>query len=151
MGAAGFLAGFSIAPRLLADASPLLILIVAIVAGLIGALLATFLQRASIFLAGLIAGGMFVIAILRALGIDGRTVMTIGFVIGALPGAILSLLLFDWALIVLSAIVGATLVTQSLNLRPLALLIIGATLLVIGLSVQIADFQRQQTETAADG
>ena len=151
VGAAGFLAGFSLAANLLPDASPVLVLIVALAGGLVGALLATFLQRASVFLAGLVAGGMLAIAVLRALGIEGRTVLTIGFVIGALPGAIFSVLLLDWALIVLSAIVGATLVTQSLTLRRQLALVVLAALIVIGLLVQATDFHWQQAPAATEG
>src|SRR5438874_12258704 len=55
--AAGIAAGVDIAPHLVHEPSPLLALTVALVLGLVGALLALFLQKIAIAVLGCLAGG----------------------------------------------------------------------------------------------
>src|SRR4029450_13045834 len=55
--AVGFAAGVQIAPHLVHEPSPLMALIIALVLGLIGALLALFLQKVAIAVLGFLAGG----------------------------------------------------------------------------------------------
>lgn len=136
VGAAGFLAAFRLAGNLLGGASPLTVLLVALAAGFLGAFIATLLQRAAVFVAGFIAGGTLVIAVLRGLGIDARIVLTIGFFLGAVPGAILTIALFEWALVFLSAIVGAVLVVQGLPLERASSVLLLLVLAAIGVAVQ---------------
>src|SRR5438046_9773578 len=71
--AIGFAAGAEIAPHLVNEPSPLLALTVALVLGLIGALLALFLQNIAISVLGFIAGGNLAGAIAAAfLGASAR-------------------------------------------------------------------------------
>src|SRR6266496_2774591 len=64
--AVGFAAGVEIAPHLVHEPSPLLALAVALVLGLIGALLALFLQKVAIAVLGFLAGGKLAGAIAAA-------------------------------------------------------------------------------------
>src|SRR3989442_15059137 len=64
--AVGFAAGVELAPRLIHEPSTLLALTVAIVLGLIGALLAIFLQKIAIAVVGFLAGGKLALAIAAA-------------------------------------------------------------------------------------
>src|SRR5438874_9528003 len=64
--AVGFAAGVEIAPHLVNEPSPLLALTVALVLGLIGALLALFLQKIAIAVLGFLAGGKLAGAIAAA-------------------------------------------------------------------------------------
>src|SRR4029453_11475802 len=64
--AVGFAAGVEIAPHLVNQPSPLLALTVALVLGVIGALLALFLQKIAIAVLGFLAGGKLAGAIAAA-------------------------------------------------------------------------------------
>ncbi len=104
--AVGFAAGVEIAPHLVHEPSPLLALAIALVLGLIGALLALFLQKVAIAVLGFLAGGKLAGAIAAAFFVHYAQHSTVIFVIGGLLGAILLLVLFDWALIVVSSLIG---------------------------------------------
>src|SRR5438477_8914680 len=108
--AVGFAAGVEIAPHLIQEPSPLLALTVALVLGLLGALLAIFLQKIAIAVAGFLAGGKLAGAIAAAFLVQYDQYYLIVFIIGGIVGALLLLMLFDWALIFLSAAVGAHLI-----------------------------------------
>jgi len=140
--AIGFAAGIELAPHLMHEPTPILQLSVAVVFGFIGALLALFLQKVAIAIAGFLAGGKLAMALVGAFIAEGARYPGITFVIGGIIGAILLLALFDWALIVMSALVGAHLISHTIVL-PLT----GATLLFVGLAaigiiVQAAAFRR---------
>lgn len=141
VGAAGFLAGFGLAADLLQGAAPLLILIIAVAGGLVGALLATVFQKVAVFVAGVIAGGMLALSLLRGLGLDVRPLLGVGFLAGAIIGAVLNILLFEWALIGLSSIAGATLIVRALDVRPPLSLLVLLGLVVVGIVVQATTFR----------
>src|SRR5947199_4200286 len=128
--AVGFAAGVEFAPHLMHEPSPVLLLSVAIVLGLIGALLALFLQKIAIAVAGFLAGGKLAMALVVAFFAEGARYPGITFIVGGIIGAILLLSLFDWALIVMSAVVGAYLIGHTIVLPPT-----GATLFFVGLAV----------------
>ena len=117
--AVGFAAGVEIAPHLVHEPSPLLALTVALVLGLIGALLALFLQKIAVAVLGFLAGGK-------------------------LAGAILLLVLFDWALIVVSSLIGAHLIQSTIALPPSGSTIVFIGLVVLGILVQVASLRRSQ-------
>src|SRR5437763_16856764 len=64
--AVGFAVGVEIAPRLVNEASSLLALVIALVFGVLGALLALFLQIVAIAVLGFLAGGKLATAIAAA-------------------------------------------------------------------------------------
>src|SRR5437764_2897831 len=109
--AVGFAAGIEIAPHLVHQPSPLLAFTFALVLGFIGALLALFLQKVAIAIAGFLAGGKLATAIAAAFFVQHANYSGVVFVVGGIIGAILLLALFDWALIVLSSVVGAYLIS----------------------------------------
>src|SRR5205814_7298404 len=98
--AVGFVAGVELAPHLVNEPSPLLQLTVAIVLGLIGALLALFLQKVAIAVFGFLAGGKLAGATAAAFFVHSVLYSTVIFVVRGVIGAILLLTLLDWALIV---------------------------------------------------
>jgi hypothetical protein len=134
--AIGFAAGFEVAPYFVHQPSPILAFTFALVLGFIGALLALFLQKVAISVAGFLAGGKLAISIAAAFFIQHSNYSGVVFVIGGIIGAILLLALFDWALIVLSSVVGAYLIGSALVL-PAA----GSTILFIGLAAVGIVFQ----------
>jgi hypothetical protein len=128
--AVGFAAGVEFAPHLIHEPSPVLQLSIAVVFGFIGALLAIFLQKVAIAVAGFLAGGKLAFALVAAFFVHGPNYPGLTFIVGGVIGAILLLALFDWTLIVLSAVVGAYLIGHTIVLPQT-----GATLLFVGLAI----------------
>src|SRR5256885_7264151 len=69
--AVGFAAGVEFAPHLIHEPSQVLQLSIAIVFGFIGALLALFLQKVAIAVAGFLAGGKLAMALTAAFIAEG--------------------------------------------------------------------------------
>jgi len=142
--AVGFAAGVEIAPHVVHEPSPLMALIIALVLGLIGALLALFLQKIAIAVLGFLAGGKLAGAIAAAFLVHYAQYSVIIFVVGGIIGAILLLVLFDWALIIVSSLIGAHLIVYqgAIVLPQSGSLIVSIGLAVIGILVQTASFRR---------
>src|SRR5256886_12407876 len=141
--AVGFAAGVEFAPHLMHEPTPVLQLSIAIVFGFIGALLALFLQKIAIAVAGFLAGGKLAMALAVAFLADGARYPGITFIVGGIIGAILLLSLFDWALIVMSAVVGAYLIGHTILLPPTGATILFIGLALLGIVVQAAAFRRR--------
>jgi hypothetical protein len=144
--AVGFAAGVEIAPQLIHEPTPLLALTIALVLGFVGALLALFLQKIAIAIAGFFAGGKLAIAIAAALFAQHGQYFWLTFLIGGIIGAILLLVVFDWALIVLSAVVGAYLIQSAIALPSTGAGILFVALAVVGVLVQAGSFRRTRGE-----
>jgi hypothetical protein len=144
--AVGFAAGVEIAPHLVQEPSPLLALTVALALGLIGALLALFLQKIAIAVLGFLAGGKLAGAIASAFFVQYAEHSTIIFVVGGIIGAVLLLTLFDWALIIVSSLIGAHLIVyqSAIGLPQSGSIIVFIGLAVIGILVQAASLRRRQ-------
>jgi hypothetical protein len=142
--AVGFAAGVELAPHLVHEPSPLLALTVALVLGLIGALLALFLQKIAIAVLGFLAGGKLAGAIAAAFFIHYAQYSTFIFLAGGVVGAILLLVLFDWALIVVSSLIGAHLIQSAIVLPPSGSTILFIGLAIIGIMVQAASLRRSE-------
>jgi Domain of unknown function (DUF4203) len=142
--AVGFAAGVEIAPHLVHEPSPLLALTVALVLGLIGALLALFLQKIAVAVLGFLAGGKLAGALAAAFFVQYAQYSTVIFVVGGLIGAILLLVLFDWALIVVSSLIGAHLIQSAIVLPPSGSTIVFIGLVALGILVQAAALRRSQ-------
>ncbi len=136
--AVGFAAGVELAPRFIHEPSTLFALGIAIVLGLIGALLAIFLQKIAIAVFGFLGGGKLALAIAAAFFVQHESYTGVTFLIGGVVGAILLLTLFDWALIVLSSLVGAHLIQHTIVLPPSGSTILFIGLATIGILVQVA-------------
>ena len=142
--AVGFAAGVEIAPHLVQQPSPVLALTVALILGLLGALLALFLQKIAIAVLGFLAGGKLAGAIAAAFFVQYAQHSTIIFVIGGIIGAILLLVLFDWALIVVSSLIGAHLIQSAIVLPPSGSTILFIGLVVVGIIAQASLLRRSR-------
>lgn len=140
--AVGFAVGVEIAPQLVHEPSSLLALVVALVFGLLGALLALFLQKIAIAVLGFLAGGKLACAIAGAFFVHYAQYSTIIFIVGGIIGAILLLVLFDWALIVVSSFIGAYLIQSAIMLPPTGSTLVFAGLAIVGIIAQAASFRR---------
>lgn len=143
--AVGFAVGVEIAPLLVNDPSSLLALVIALVCGILGALLALFLQKVAIAVLGFLAGGKLAAAVAAAFFVHHAQYSTIIFVVGGIIGAILLLALFDWALIVVSSFIGAYLIQSAIVLPPTGSTLVFVALAIIGIIVQAASYRRTAT------
>lgn len=134
IGLLGFLAGITFATQFFSGQPSWMTLLIAVVCGLIGILLAVFLQKLAIAIGGFLAGGLFTQSFVQAIGWNIAPLLP--FVIGGILGAILLSIMFDWALIFLSSITGAILVSRALPIEPSLNLIAFVVLLIIGIFVQ---------------
>ena len=141
VGGAGFAAGMALATDLFQWQPDSFVLVVAIVVGVIGALLSIFLQRLAIGLAGFLAGAYTLLTVASKLGYQDWA--WIAALVGGVLGALLVMALFDWALIILSALTGALLVVEHLRLENSLELLVFAVLLVAGMMCQAAQLRRQ--------
>ena len=143
----GFAAGVELAPYILGPPTPHLQQTFALVLGFVGALLALLLQKLAIGLVGFGTGGKLALEVSLAFaGHDNYSWLI--FLLGGIVGAILFIALFDWALIVLSSLLGAYLILGAIilpkNLATLAL--IGLT--ACGFIVQAAILRRRRAAVA---
>jgi hypothetical protein len=142
---AGFVLGFNLASQYLQTDAAWLVTVIGLVVGALGALLAVFAQRLAIALAGFVTGG-YLFGLLAnylqvaAAGDTFAPVNLVIYVIGGVIGALLVTVFFDAALIILSAILGATLTTQAvagyLALDPTLRLLLYIVLIVVGIGLQ---------------
>jgi hypothetical protein len=146
--AVGFAAGVEIAPHLIREPSTLLALTFALVLGFVGALLALGLQKLAIAIAGFLTGGKLALAIATAFFVQLAMHPGITFLVGGIIGALLLLIVFDWALIVLSSVVGAYLIQSVITLPPSGSAILFVVLVVIGLVAQVPTLRGRRTTVA---
>jgi hypothetical protein len=142
--AVGFAAGVELAPHFVQEPSPLLALTFALVLGFMGAIIALFLQKIAIAIAGFLAGGKLAVAMAGAFFLQSGQYFWVVFVVGGLVGAIMLLVLFDWALIFLSSVIGAYLIQNLVALPPTGAAILFIVLVALGVVVQASSFRRTQ-------
>jgi hypothetical protein len=131
---AGFLAGMEFT-RALFDNQPYWVMLLGgAAAGLIGSLLAIFVERIAFALAGFYAGAYLGQIIYHFLGFMGKDLFFI--VMGGLIGAVFSGLLMNWAIILLSSLVGAAAISSQLELDQTFRAIVFVVLVIIGTYTQ---------------
>lgn len=138
VGILGFLAGASLVQEFVGMEPVWMVWVLALLLGLIGALLAIFLQRIAVGVAGFVAGWVFMTNLAATFGWSGDNLAWVLSLLGGLLGAVLIMMLYDPALIFLSSIVGATTVVQNFNLGPEPWIATAALviLVLVGVSVQ---------------
>jgi Domain of unknown function (DUF4203) len=131
---AGFLAGMEFT-RAFFDNQPYWVMLLGgVSAGMIGSMLAVFVERIAFALAGFYAGAYLGLSIYHYLGFMGKGVSFI--LIGGLIGAIFSGLLMNWAIILLSSLVGAAAISSQLELDQTFRPIVFAAFVIIGAYTQ---------------
>lgn len=134
--AMGFVSGIEAAEILFPGQARWLLLLFALLAGAIGALLAVFLQKLAVGIAGFLAGGFLTLRGLVLFGWDQESYAWLLLLLGAILGVVLVIILFEWALIFLSSLVGAALAVEALHLgAPLSALLI-TVLFIVGIVAQ---------------
>jgi hypothetical protein len=131
---AGFYFGIELGKTLASEQPAWLLWTIAIGAGLIGAVLAIFLQRLGFALAGFYAGGYLALVAVQRFAPGSFEVAA--FVICGVIVAILAATLMDTAIVVVSSLLGAALIVSTLGLQPLWGALAYAALAVAGIVVQ---------------
>lgn len=147
----GFLGGLALSTYVLKGQPLWAQLLFALIFGLVGAILATNLQRIALSIAGFFAAGYGMSVLLGILNFDGGTTRWLLILIGGVLGAFFVLGLFNLALIVLTSWGGASLMVEAVGFSgPLALgLLIG--LLFIGLLLQGIGRRRESGLSSSSG
>jgi hypothetical protein len=140
--AIGFMTGLELGPRLLPEQSDLVIIVVALGLALVGALLAVVATKLFVGIVGFAAGGAIAALLLPNLGIEREVLGLLVYVVAGIIGALLLLVVFDWALVLLSSLAGATLIVVTLE-RLFAVPPPFGTALIVGLTVVGAVVQFQ--------
>jgi hypothetical protein len=132
----GFASSYHYTQQILAIHSPLTVLIISLAAGGLGAIIAIFFQKAAILIAGFAAGGYIVLSLFgRFTGLPAQ-ITWLPYVIGGIIGAVILYFIFDWALIVLSTLTGATLIVQMVAFDPLVEFALFLVLVIVGMGFQ---------------
>jgi MFS family permease len=118
-----------------------LVYVVAFGIGVIGAILAVFVQKIAIAVVGFIVGGYGAYYLASTyLTVPNDTTNLVAFIVGGIVGLILVASLFNWALYILSSWAGSTLITQAVNanvqLSPEFSMAIFFVLFVLGMVIQ---------------
>ncbi len=133
VGIMGFTAGLQVAPVVAGDHAFAVVWLVGLIGGILGALLALFFQHVAIAIGGFMAGAMAGGHLVQLLGYHPSTP---AIMVGGILGTVALILLFDWALMVLSSVVGAALIINAFGPQlPLARLLF-MVLAVVGVIVQ---------------
>jgi len=144
VGAAGFVLALVLALRYLDLEPPWLLLGLALLAGLVGAVLAVLLQRLAVAIAGFLIGGWAGLGLWVNLGGGEGFGAFLAFLVAGVLCALLAGALFEVALVVLSALIGAILVTGAAGVEgPTALLLV-LVLTAAGALVQSALGRRRR-------
>lgn len=144
VGVIGFAVGFQYAPLLFDVQSRALLLVLALVLGIGGALLAVFFQKFAVSLAGFAAGGYIAMHLLELFELGSGPLPWLPYAIGGVIGAILMVAVFDWALIFISSLAGASMIVHALSLSPFAESLLFFVLAIFGILLQARMF-RQST------
>ena len=151
IGCIGFAAGLQYAPGLWDITSPLLLILLSIVTGIVGALIAVVFQKIAIGLAGFAGGGFMAVNLLRYLNLESDTLVWLSYIVGGIIGAILLFMVFEWALIIVSAFAGAMVVIQTVDLNPRITPWLLFALFVFGILIQTLLFLRARAAKKNQG
>jgi hypothetical protein len=145
VGVVGFGMGVNVAAQLFAGAPQPTVLLIALATGVVGAMLAYFVQELVIVVVGFLAGGQIGAMVAAAALHHPGYVFGIPFIIGGIVGAILFLAVFDWALIWISSLLGAGLIVEGLNLAATAAVVAYVVLVAVGVAVQASWWRGPRT------
>lgn len=145
--AVGFFAGVEFAATLFRGWPEWQIFLAALGTAVIGAALAVALQRLAVILAGAFVGGLLAMRIAPDLGLHTDAALLVTFVAGALLVAVLMAVLFDPAVILVSAVAGAVILVDALEVDSVLAAPLGIALAVIGGWLQARRLRRSTGQT----
>jgi hypothetical protein len=138
--AAGFFAGVDLINRLW-HGPEWLSIVVGLVVGLLFALLAMGLKTIAIGIAGFFLGGSALLSLATAFGMERG--LFILYIIGGILGIIFISIFFDWALIIISSLAGASMIAQTLDMQRMVVSgVIFILLFLAGIATQSRDLAK---------
>jgi hypothetical protein len=146
VGAAGFLVGTEVAARVASGAAEWVVLVIGLAFGLAGLVLSLFVQKLAVAAAGFVMGSYAVHRLILTLPVGWAKWEWAVLFIGGILGALLVLFVFDWALIALSSLAGAVLMTQVLSPGPSLGFVLFALLTAVGIALQGGLLKRSRAE-----
>jgi len=146
VGAIGFAAGMAVASYLFREGSESLRVFIGLGSGLLGAILAFFLQRIAVGFAGFIGGAYaaYALAVRFQSGSDQMVWPTV--ILGGILGAVLLLMAFDWTVVVLSSLTGAAFILQAIHPREVLEIPLFVVLALTGIAVQSGMLRKRPSQ-----
>jgi hypothetical protein len=141
----GFVLGMNYAIQFF-QGSPEIILMVSLAAGIVGAILGYALQRAAAGLVGFLAGWYLTSILINTINLNIGEYWFILTIIGGLIGVGLISVLFDWSLILLSSLAGASIISQSMQFIPAINTGIFIILFILGVTIQWILFANEKDD-----
>lgn len=143
VGVLGFLVGAQLASQQLAETEVVIQLLAAVAAGVIGAILAIVFQRIAFAVGGILAGAYLAQGIAVSVGANPDAQL-IWSAIGGVGGAVIAVLLMDWAIIALTSLVGAGAIVSTIELSDGVSALLLVVLAALGIAVQAWHFGPSQ-------
>lgn len=145
----GFFAGSILAVSTLRFTAEWLIILTSIAAGLVGALLAVFLQHLAMVIAGFFGGGYVLLYVISLFGYRGGINWMI-FAVGGVIGAALVGFVFEWALILLSSLIGTAMFMRAVHIPSPGNMFVFAGVFLIGATIQVAWLMQERDRKRKD-
>jgi MFS family permease len=139
----GFVAVFLLTGTLAPQLSESTALFVAVAAGLVGAVVTVFAHKILLSLIGGVAGGLIALWQIQVLGVEQGIAWLLAALLGAVVGAWLVSSLFDFALVLLSSLLGAQLLLDAWPVDPGWFLPAYCGLVALGLFFQLIRSRRR--------
>jgi hypothetical protein len=130
----GFFLGMEFAGVLFVDQPRWVILLIGLGTGLLGAVLAVLAERVAFALAGFYAGAYLALVSAHSFAIGDHS--TLLLVAGGVIGAVLAVLVMDWAIIILSSLVGAGAIVAAAGMGQPTGALVFVVLTVVGAAIQ---------------
>ncbi len=142
VGFIGFAVGFHYAASVWNLQSQLFLIGLAVLTGIIGAVVAVFFQKIAVGLAGFAGGGYITLNLINLLGVRMDQLIWLPYLIGGIIGMLLLFFIFDWALILISSLAGASMIIQALSLNPRMEFGLYLALVTLGIVIQTVLYRK---------
>ena len=132
----GFAFAYTYAGQFIGSQPEYIIVGVAIFFGVIGGFFAVFFQKIAVGVSGFAAGGYISLYFFQTSGFLSGQLIWFASIAGGIAGAVLMIIIFDWALIVLSSMSGASMIIQAVHIDSSLDLPAYIGLIIIGCAAQ---------------
>lgn len=147
VGGIGFLSGMHIATGTLYGQTGWAVLLIALVSGCVGAIVAVFLQRFAVVLSGFLAGSYLTAHLITLWGWQIGPFLWLAMMVFGILGAVAGYRFFDWALIVISALTGAAVISESLSLSAALSTLLMTLFFALGVAAQAGFMKRDRSRS----
>jgi hypothetical protein len=139
----GFLIGFEVVRDLAVAESPLIRVLLAVGAGILAAGLAVAFQWLAFGLVGFLSGSYLVQAAFVRYEVASEHT-GVWILVGGVVGGVIALMLVDWAVIALSALAGAMMISNQIEVQTQTRLLAMLILTIVGIIFQRRRLKRDQ-------